>query len=99
MFHKLHVLGMNDDLWDKVHGLGSETWKGYEYMNECICKYPKYINTALSNLNKGHLFVTMFHSKMHLNVYIPVRHYAAHLSLACALPQYARIKKLWGIYY
>ena len=30
MFHKLHVLGMNDDLWDKVRGLGSETWKGCE---------------------------------------------------------------------
>ena len=29
-FHKLHVLGMNDDLWDKVRGLGSETWKGCE---------------------------------------------------------------------
>ena len=27
MFHKLHVLGMNDALWDRVHGLGSETWK------------------------------------------------------------------------
>ena len=27
-FHKLHVLGMIDDLWDKVRGLGSETWKG-----------------------------------------------------------------------
>ena len=26
--HELHVLGMNDDLWDKVHGVGSETWKG-----------------------------------------------------------------------
>ena len=21
MFHKLHVLGMNDDLWDRVRGL------------------------------------------------------------------------------
>ena len=29
-FHKLHVLGMNDDLWDGVRGLGSETLKGYE---------------------------------------------------------------------
>ena len=29
-FHKLHVLGMNDDLWDRVRGLGSETWKGCE---------------------------------------------------------------------
>ena len=29
-FHKLHVLGMNDDLWDKVRELGSETWKGCE---------------------------------------------------------------------
>ena len=27
-FHKLHVLGMNDDLWDRVRGLDSETWKG-----------------------------------------------------------------------
>ena len=26
-FHNLHVLGMNDDLWDEVCGLGSETWK------------------------------------------------------------------------
>ena len=29
-FHKLHFLGTNDDLWDKVRGLGSETWKGFE---------------------------------------------------------------------
>ena len=28
MSHELHVLEMNDDLWDKVRGLGSETWKG-----------------------------------------------------------------------
>ena len=29
-FHKLHVLGMNDVLWDKSRGLGSETWNGCE---------------------------------------------------------------------
>ena len=29
-FYKLHVLGMNDDLWDRAHGLGSQTWKGCE---------------------------------------------------------------------
>ena len=29
-FHKLHVLWINDDLWDKVRGLGNETWKGCE---------------------------------------------------------------------
>ena len=29
-FYKLHVLGMNDDLWDRVRVLGSETWKGCE---------------------------------------------------------------------
>ena len=29
-FHKLYVLGMNDDLWDRLHGLGSETWRGCE---------------------------------------------------------------------
>ena len=28
MFHKLHVLGMNDDLWDRVREVDSETWKG-----------------------------------------------------------------------
>ena len=28
--HKLHVLGMNDDLWDRVCGGDSETWKGCE---------------------------------------------------------------------
>ena len=26
-FHRLHVLGMNNDLWGRVPGLGSETWK------------------------------------------------------------------------
>ena len=30
MFHKLRVVGMNDDLWDRVRRLGSETWKGCE---------------------------------------------------------------------
>ena len=29
-FHKLHVLGMNDNLWDRVHEVGNETWKGCE---------------------------------------------------------------------
>ena len=24
------LLGANDDLWEKFHGLVSETWKGYE---------------------------------------------------------------------
>ena len=33
MFHKLHVLGMNDDLWDRVRGLGSETWKCSESLH------------------------------------------------------------------
>ena len=27
---KLYVLGMNDDLWDRVCGLGGGTWKGCE---------------------------------------------------------------------
>ena len=35
MFHKLHVLAMNDDLWDRVCGLGSETWKKCERV-ECL---------------------------------------------------------------
>ena len=30
MFYKLHILGMNDGLWDRVRGLGSEAWKGCE---------------------------------------------------------------------
>ena len=29
-FHKFHVIGMNDDLWDKFRGLSSEIWKGCE---------------------------------------------------------------------
>ena len=29
-FHKLHVIGMNDDLRDRVREVGSETWKGCE---------------------------------------------------------------------
>ena len=29
-FHKLHALGINVDLWDKVGTLGSETWEGCE---------------------------------------------------------------------
>ena len=24
-FQKLHAFGINDDLWDRLHGLGSET--------------------------------------------------------------------------
>ena len=27
---------MNDDLWDKVRGLGSETWKGCERVNNIL---------------------------------------------------------------
>ena len=30
MFHGLQVLGMNDDLWDRVRDLGSGIW------NECV---------------------------------------------------------------
>ena len=30
MLHKLYVLWMNNDLWDRIHGLASETWKGRE---------------------------------------------------------------------
>ena len=26
----LHVLGMDDDLWARVRGLGNETWNGCE---------------------------------------------------------------------
>ena len=42
-FHKLHVLGMKADLWDRVCGLGSETWKRCEldelYFYRYICMY------------------------------------------------------------
>ena len=30
MFHKLHVLGIKDDFWDRVCELGKQTWKGHE---------------------------------------------------------------------
>ena len=29
-FHNLHVLRVNDDLWDRFRGLGSKNWKGCE---------------------------------------------------------------------
>ena len=29
-FYELHVLWVNDELWDRARGLGSETWKGCE---------------------------------------------------------------------
>ena len=28
MLHKLHVLGMNNNFWNRVREEGSETWKG-----------------------------------------------------------------------
>ena len=31
-FHKLHVLGRNDDLWDRTRGFGSESWKECEWV-------------------------------------------------------------------
>ena len=31
-FHKLHALGMNDDMWDGFRGVGSDTWKGCEWV-------------------------------------------------------------------
>ena len=31
-FDSVQVLGMNEDLWDGLRGLGSETWKGYEWV-------------------------------------------------------------------
>ena len=30
MFHQLYALGMNDDFWDRVRVLGSETWNRWE---------------------------------------------------------------------
>ena len=35
-FHRLHVLGMNDDLWDRVRGLASETWKVFELQCQSV---------------------------------------------------------------
>ena len=29
-FHEVHVLGTNDDSWDKVNGLGNGAWKACE---------------------------------------------------------------------
>ena len=39
MFHKLHVLEMNNGLWDKVRGVGSETWKGCEWVRLLQCSF------------------------------------------------------------
>ena len=29
-FRNLHALGTNNDLWDRVRGLGGEAWQGFE---------------------------------------------------------------------
>ena len=31
-FHSWEVLGMKDDLWARVRGLGSITWKGCDWV-------------------------------------------------------------------
>ena len=38
MFHKLHIIGMNDNLWDRVLGSGSETWEGFQQSAQDYCK-------------------------------------------------------------
>ena len=35
--HKTHFLGMNDNFWDRVRGLSSETGKGCERFVWCFC--------------------------------------------------------------
>ena len=30
VFQSLQVLGMNEDLWERIRGLDSMTWKGYD---------------------------------------------------------------------
>ena len=37
MFHVLQVLGMLD-LWDRVQGLGSETWKGCAWVELLVVR-------------------------------------------------------------
>ena len=32
VLHSWEVLGMNDDLWDRVRGLGSVAWEGREWV-------------------------------------------------------------------
>ena len=34
---------MNDDLWDRVRGLGSETWQGCERVEQCFMSSVKHI--------------------------------------------------------
>ena len=38
---KLHILGMNDDLWDGVRGLGGETW------TVCVCRWSFCVSDRL----------------------------------------------------
>ena len=39
MFHKLHVLGMNDDLWDRVHGYGSKIYGSVCILCSCVSMF------------------------------------------------------------
>jgi len=38
-FHSWEVLGMKEDLWDRVCGLGSVTWKGCEWEGLLVLSY------------------------------------------------------------
>ena len=43
MFHMLHVLGMNDDLWDRICGLGRETWNisSFDLLPSFVANFPE----------------------------------------------------------
>ena len=45
-FNKLQVFGMNDTLWDKVRGLGSEIWKGCEWVLKSAQYHKRRILTS-----------------------------------------------------
>ena len=62
------LYGMNDDLWDRVCGLGSETWKGCEFVegfltDELICRPQKDI--FFKEASQRLFCLTEVHRKVH----------------------------------
>ena len=50
MFHVLHcstVLGMNEDLWDRVSGLGSETRKDCTFVFDLSFQYCSHNDSSV----------------------------------------------------
>ena len=64
----MQVLGINEDLWNIVRGVGSETWKGCEWVELLV------VWTLFSGSGMIFLISLYLPMKSHKNVYILLSH-------------------------